>query len=518
MRAAIYARVSSQAQREAHTIENQLRVLPAFVESQGWSLVDTYTDDGRSAKAGKLEAREGFARLVRDADARKFDILVVVDIDRLTRTNDLEERARILGPFQRNNIQIVTPSGGVLDLRTMFGELWVTMQALAAAEENRKRGERIMAGKLRAIANGRKPAGPTPYGLAYSKVTGWSINARTGPIVREMFRRVIGGESCLTIANDFDLRGLPLTRGIWTRHTVWRIVRSRHSIGEWVADKGRGLRMPVPAIIDESTWQAAQDTLIAHGKRGLRRTKHVYLLEGLAVCGICGAPIAIRSPTKQRRDRIQPAAYVCRDRKLFRRGRERCTSEVARVADVDARVWAAIAAELDDPALASAVQRRAAERAANQRNWTEDIAGFRAHLARLTKVESTLLGRFRRGTVTEQGLDGELAALGRERTALTAQIKAAERAAAACGDGPAADPGAWLAAIRELAATASPEDRLRVVRAILDRPAVLVGQRVKMTLLIEASSESRAANTAVLVVASDYRSHHEKPLKIRLVA
>lgn len=47
----------------------------------------------------------------------------------------------------------------MLDLRTMMGELYVTMQALVAAEEKRKRAEQIKAGKLRAIAEGRKPRG-----------------------------------------------------------------------------------------------------------------------------------------------------------------------------------------------------------------------------------------------------------------------------------------------------------------------------------------------------------------------
>ncbi len=42
-----------------------------------------------------------------------------------------------LGPFQRNGIQIVTPTGGVLDLRTMMGELYVTMQALHELERSR---------------------------------------------------------------------------------------------------------------------------------------------------------------------------------------------------------------------------------------------------------------------------------------------------------------------------------------------------------------------------------------------
>src|SRR5450755_1764854 len=57
VRAVIYARVSSLAQRDQQTIASQLEALPKFVSLRGWNLVrpaDTYVDDGRTAKAGFL--------------------------------------------------------------------------------------------------------------------------------------------------------------------------------------------------------------------------------------------------------------------------------------------------------------------------------------------------------------------------------------------------------------------------------------------------------------------------------
>jgi site-specific DNA recombinase len=524
VRAAIYARVSDRAQRDRHTIENQLRVLPAFVAAQGWELVETYVDDGRTAKTGKLEARDGFARLVRDADARRFDLVVVVDVDRLTRTDDPEERGRITGAFWRNHIQVVTPSGGTHDLRTLMGGLYVEMQARFAAEENRKRAERVKAGKLRAIAEGRKPSGPTPFGLAYSRATGnWSVEPAAGAIVREIYARVIAGESCIAIAEDLDARGAPSPgRGAWERHTVWRLVRSRHTTGTWSADRVRRLEIAVPAIVDEATWQAAQARLLEHGKRGLRRTRHVYLLEGLAVCGLCGSPIAIRSATSAPRGRTNPAAYVCRARKLRRRGERRCSAPVAQVAEVDARVWAAIATELADPELAAALERRAAAREANRRDWQADVAGYRARLARLAKVEAAVLVRYRRGTITDQALDQELAELARERAAIGVQLAAAERAAAAGPGVPQDGPAAWLAALRELGANATPAARQRVVRAIVEPgAAVFDGRRVRLTLLVEEAATSRGGagdGEIFLAVGPGCRMYHETSMRIRLVA
>src|ERR1041384_616580 len=119
-RAVIYARVSSTLQRDRDTIASQLRVLPEFVERQGWTLVrpaHTYVDDGHSAKAGKLQHRQGLAALLRDAAAGSFDIITVVDVDRLTRSEDLAERGAILGALQRAGVKIASQmSGQVLAL------------------------------------------------------------------------------------------------------------------------------------------------------------------------------------------------------------------------------------------------------------------------------------------------------------------------------------------------------------------------------------------------------------------
>ncbi len=72
MRAALYARVSSAAQRDRHTIASQLSTLPEYAARMGWTVVGTYIDDGKSAKSGRLHARDGFTRLLADAASGKL--------------------------------------------------------------------------------------------------------------------------------------------------------------------------------------------------------------------------------------------------------------------------------------------------------------------------------------------------------------------------------------------------------------------------------------------------------------
>jgi DNA invertase Pin-like site-specific DNA recombinase len=68
LRAVIYARVSSAAQRDRQTIASQISTLPTFIASHGWILAkpaSTYVDDGRTAMEGFLSKRTSFTRLIR---------------------------------------------------------------------------------------------------------------------------------------------------------------------------------------------------------------------------------------------------------------------------------------------------------------------------------------------------------------------------------------------------------------------------------------------------------------------
>ena len=80
LRAAIYARYSSDHQREA-SIEDQLEVCRRYVERQGWTVVEVYADQ---ALSGASRFRPAFQQMQADADQRRFDVVVVEALDRLS--------------------------------------------------------------------------------------------------------------------------------------------------------------------------------------------------------------------------------------------------------------------------------------------------------------------------------------------------------------------------------------------------------------------------------------------------
>jgi site-specific DNA recombinase len=83
-RAAIYARFSSEGQREA-SIEDQVRICSKLVEDRSWQVAGVYTD---RAISGATTLRPGYQRLLADARSHMFDILVAEGLDRLSRDQE----------------------------------------------------------------------------------------------------------------------------------------------------------------------------------------------------------------------------------------------------------------------------------------------------------------------------------------------------------------------------------------------------------------------------------------------
>jgi len=123
MRAALYCRVSSDSQKEKETIATQKRLLADYVQQHGWEIHDWYVDDGFTGTS--IEARPEFTRLLADAEKGRFEVVVLVDIDRLTRSDDSLQRAVIDYTLKMNGINIaVTNTGELLDLDDPNHELF----------------------------------------------------------------------------------------------------------------------------------------------------------------------------------------------------------------------------------------------------------------------------------------------------------------------------------------------------------------------------------------------------------
>ena len=153
-RVAIYTRVSDPTQ---HT-ENQLPALLAWVQSRGHEFVAEYTENESAWKAGH---QQELARLLDDirSGRRKFDILLVWALDRLTRQGAAAV-LNMVNTFKTYGVRVVSIQELWTELPGELGEVLFAIAGWAARMESQRRSERTKAGLRRACANGAKLGRP----------------------------------------------------------------------------------------------------------------------------------------------------------------------------------------------------------------------------------------------------------------------------------------------------------------------------------------------------------------------
>src|SRR5437762_1504122 len=85
MRAALYARVSTEEQVEGYSLDAQRRAFKELCQSKSWIVAEEYIEEGKSAHTDNLAKRPLFKQAIDDALNHRFDVLVVHKIDRFSR-------------------------------------------------------------------------------------------------------------------------------------------------------------------------------------------------------------------------------------------------------------------------------------------------------------------------------------------------------------------------------------------------------------------------------------------------
>ena len=150
---AIYARVSTDKQ----TCDNQLIELRAVAERCGYTIVQEFVDSGISGAKGRAD-RPALDSMMKAANQRKFDVILVWSIDRLGRS--LQNLVERLNDLQSMRVDLMFLQQG-MDTCTSRGRMmFCIFGALAEFECNLIR-ERVIAGQNKAKARGVKMGRPT---------------------------------------------------------------------------------------------------------------------------------------------------------------------------------------------------------------------------------------------------------------------------------------------------------------------------------------------------------------------
>jgi site-specific DNA recombinase len=320
--AALYARVSTHHQEQEATIASQVAAIEVYAESQGYALKkDLYFLD-EAVSGAKLD-RPGLDRLRDQVSEGIFDAIICLSPDRLARQYTLQ--ILLLEEFRQADIEVVfvnqPPVSDNPQSQLLFG-----IQGLFAEYERAIIAERMRRGRLHRARQGRMVQPATPYGYRYVPKDGsngghWEIEAAEALIVQQIFTLYTQAEpvSIRKIADQLTEAQVPTRQGKrWHNSLVGNILRQVQYTGEayynrtqktynevgQIRKNGHGkrkhpIRTPrlaeewitirVPAIIDQETWQVAQERMKNNQKFASRNNQqHFFLLRGLLVCGICG--------------------------------------------------------------------------------------------------------------------------------------------------------------------------------------------------------------------------------------
>ena len=141
-RAMGYVRVSTDDQaREGVSLDVQEARIRAYCDAKGWQLVSIVRDEGKSAKDLK---RPGLQELLTALPRwqRDFDALVVVKLDRLTRS--VRDLGNLMDAFKRARVGFTSIQESV-DTASASGELFFNLVASVSQWERRAIGERTQA-------------------------------------------------------------------------------------------------------------------------------------------------------------------------------------------------------------------------------------------------------------------------------------------------------------------------------------------------------------------------------------
>jgi site-specific DNA recombinase len=338
IRAAVYARVSSDGQVKGNTIASQLEALAQRVKDDGLGLETElrFIDDGYS---GSTLVRPALERLRDQAAAGGFDRLYVHSPDRIARSYVYQ--MLLVDELRRCGVELFFLNHEIG--KTPEDHLLLQMQGMMAEYERAKILERVRRGKLHSARAGRVSAiGRAPYGYRYiSKAEGggqarWEIHTEEAAVIEQMFRWMgLEGCSLAEIGRRLKQQGTRTQTGLddWLSRTIWGMLKNAAYKGTTLFGKtcsgerrtrlrphrGRAehprrvrpvlstapedqIPIPVPALVSEELFDAVQERLLENKKRNRRPPPGVrYLLQGLVVCKRCGYAYCGQSMTHARK-------------------------------------------------------------------------------------------------------------------------------------------------------------------------------------------------------------------------
>ena len=297
--AAQYLRMSTEAQE--YSLLNQAESIGKYAERNGFEIVKTYEDPGRSGLV--LRERPGLRRLLADVVSPDpgYKAILVYDVSRWGRFQDSDEAAAYEFLCRQAGAAVHYCAESFVNDLSIPSSIMKALKRSMAAEYSRELGIRCYQGQKRLAQMGFRTGGASGYGWRrmlvsrqgkkirilgkgeYKSLSTDRVVLVPGPkkeveTIRTMFAMLLRGTRPAEIARHLNREGTkPLGKVPWNFYSVCRILRSPKCTGtnvwgqssrklhskcrflprpEWICSPGA-----FPPIVDQKTYDRAQRIL-----------------------------------------------------------------------------------------------------------------------------------------------------------------------------------------------------------------------------------------------------------------
>ena len=310
MKTAIYVRLSEDRDGTKGGVARQEEDCRKLAKARGWDVFDVYSDDDVSATNARQ--RPEWERLLRDLEAGNFEAVIAYTSSRMYRR--MADLLRFIEVVKVRGTTIDTVASGGLDLTTADGRMMAGILASIDQGEAERISERIRRKEAQRAEEGKPHGGgKRPFGYDWPRDSSGNVIPGGAYLIQEGEARVIkratehilrGGSltSFVAMIND---EGIVTSQGRrWTASNFSLVLKSPVIVGirEHHGVRTQGTWEPIISVEDQ---EMMIRVLASNRPQNLGWSapgrRAIYLLSGLAECGVCGARLY--------RDR---ASYKCK--------------------------------------------------------------------------------------------------------------------------------------------------------------------------------------------------------------
>ena len=285
MKAAGYIRVSTTDQAtKGLSLQAQRDLLTRYAQDHGMTLVGIYADEGKSA-AKSLEKREALLTMLRDAESRKFEVILFKDITRWSRSSS--QYFKVQERLDACHVGWIAVEQPYLETVTPTGRFQVSVMLGTSQLEADQTAQRIKFTQDAEVNRGffPFPAHCAPFGFTTEKRDGHNHlipKPDEAEIIRDIYATYLKTGNVTRTAEAMQAKyGL-----VRTPSNLHRTIMNPIYKGEF-----RGVQFCEPLITPED-WDRAQRI----GQHRICKSKYDYVFSGITYCGICGAKMKWNAP------------------------------------------------------------------------------------------------------------------------------------------------------------------------------------------------------------------------------